>query len=64
MIAADAAQLVTEAMGHHVGLRDAQHRRTAGRAVGMATSLGMGVLGGPAGHCDGRRLVVGRRSGG
>lgn len=49
MVAADAAQWVTEAMGHHIGLRDARHRRTAGRAVGMATSLGMGVLGGPVG---------------
>ncbi len=49
MLAADAAQWMTEAMGHHVGLRDAQRRRTAGRAVGMATSLGVGVLGGPAG---------------
>ena len=49
MVAADAAQWATEAMGHHVGIRDAQHRRAAGRAVGMATALGTGVLGGPAG---------------
>ena len=49
MVAADAAQWATEAIGHHVGIRDARQRRTAGRAVGMATALGTGVLGGPAG---------------
>lgn len=48
LLAADAAQWVTEATGHHVGLRDARHRRLAGRTVGLATSVTVGTLGGPA----------------
>lgn len=49
VLVADAAQWITEAGGHHVGLRDPQRRKRAGRAVGMATALGVGVCGGPAG---------------
>lgn len=48
IVAADAAQWATEALGHHVGLREVKQRRRAGRAVGMATSLGVGMIGGPA----------------
>ncbi|MGI9470777.1 MAG: lecithin retinol acyltransferase family protein, partial [Rubripirellula sp.] len=49
ILAADAAQLATEAGSHLLGVRDATHRRRAGRAVGMATSMGLGALGGPLG---------------
>ena len=49
MLAADAAQWATEVVGHHFGVRDPRRRRAAGRAVGMATSLGVGALGGPGG---------------
>ena len=49
MIVADAAQWITEAGGHQVGLRDPLHRKQASRAVGMATALGVGASGGPAG---------------
>lgn len=49
ILAADAAQWITEAGGHHVGLRDPQRRKQAGRAVGMATALGVGAVGGPVG---------------
>jgi hypothetical protein len=56
MLAADAAQLATEAMGHHVGFHDPRHRRAAGRAVGMATSIGLGAVGGPVGMAVGGGL--------
>ena len=49
LLAADAAQWVTEATGHHVGLRDSRHRRLAGKTVGLAASVTVGTLGGPAG---------------
>lgn len=49
LLAADVAQWATEAVGHHLGVRDPRRRRAAGRAVGMATSLGFGAIGGPAG---------------
>ncbi len=49
MLVADAAQWITEAGGHHVGLRDPQHRKHAGRAVGVTTALGVGACGGPLG---------------
>ncbi len=49
MLIADAAQWATEAGGHHVGLRDPQHRRKAARAVGSMTAIGLGTIGGPAG---------------
>ena len=49
MLAADAARWITEAGGHHVGLRDPQRRKQAGRAVGIATAIGVGAWGGPAG---------------
>ncbi len=49
MLAAEAAQWATEAGGHHIGLRDPEQRRQAGRAVGGATALGLGALGGPLG---------------
>ncbi|MFK8114858.1 MAG: lecithin retinol acyltransferase family protein [Rubripirellula sp.] len=49
MLVADAAQWITEAGGHHVGLRDPLRRKHAGRAVGMTTALGIGACGGPAG---------------
>jgi hypothetical protein len=49
MLAADAAQWITEAGGHHVGIRNPQHRKHAGRAVGMTTAMGVGACGGPAG---------------
>jgi hypothetical protein len=48
LLAADAAQWATEATGHHFGLRNAQHRRLAGRTLGLATSLTCGAVGGPA----------------
>lgn len=49
MLAAEAAQWATEAGGQHIGLRDPEQRRQAGRAVGGATALGLGALGGPLG---------------
>jgi hypothetical protein len=49
MLVADAAQWITEAGGHHVGIRNPQHRKHAGRAVGMTTALGVGACAGPAG---------------
>ena len=49
LLVADAAQWATEAGGHHLGLRDPVRRRQAGRAVGSATALGIGSLGGPLG---------------
>lgn len=49
LLAADVAQWGTEAMGHHLGLRNPEHRRTAGRAVGITTSIGVGAIGGPVG---------------
>ena len=49
MLAAEAAQWATEAGGHHIGLRDPEQRRQAGRAVGGVAALGVGVLGGPIG---------------
>ena len=49
MLAADAAQWATEAGGHHIGLRDPDKRKRAGRAVGLTAALGAGALAGPAG---------------
>jgi hypothetical protein len=49
MLIADAMQWMTEAGGHHVGLRDPQHRKHAGRAVGITTALGVGACAGPVG---------------
>ncbi|MGI9473250.1 MAG: lecithin retinol acyltransferase family protein [Rubripirellula sp.] len=49
ILVADAAQWTTEVGGHHVGFRDPQRRKQAGRAVGMATALGVGACGGPVG---------------
>ena len=49
MLVADAAQWITEAGGHHVGIRDPQKRKRAGRAVGATTALGVGACAGPAG---------------
>ena len=49
MLLADAAQWATEAGGQHVGIRDPKQRRDAGRAIGAATALGVGTLGGPVG---------------
>lgn len=49
MLVADAAQWVTEAGGHHVGLRDPLRRKQAGRAVGITTAIGVGLCAGPAG---------------
>ena len=49
LLVADAAQWATEAGGHHVGLRDPGKRRRTGRAIGGATALGVGSLGGPLG---------------
>lgn len=49
MYLADAAQWITEAGGHHVGLRDPRRRKQAGRAVGATTALSTGALAGPAG---------------
>lgn len=46
---ADAAQWMTEAGGHHVGLRDPHQRKQAGRAVGATAAMGAGALAGPAG---------------
>ena len=49
MLIADAMQWITEAGGHHVGLRDPQHRKNAGPAVGITTALGVGACAGPVG---------------
>ena len=49
MLVADAAQWLTEASGHHVGLHDPDRRKKASRAVGMATAVGVGACGGPVG---------------
>ncbi len=49
ILVADAAQWVTEAAGHHVGLTDPDERKRAGRAVGGITALGIGAIGGPMG---------------
>lgn len=49
LLVADAAQWATEAGGHHLGIRDPVQRRHAGRAIGSATALGIGSLGGPLG---------------
>ena len=49
ILAADAAQWITEAAGHHVGLTDPDGRKRAGRAVGGATAMGIGAAGGPIG---------------
>lgn len=49
MLASDAAQWMTEAGGHHVGLRDPRKRKHAGRAVGLTTALGIGACAGPGG---------------
>ena len=53
MLASDAAQWITEAGGHHVGLRDPNRRKTAGRAVGMTTALGIGRCGRSRRTCRG-----------
>ena len=49
IVVADAAQWATEAGGHHVGLVDPKIRKSAGRAVGGLTSLGVGAMAGPMG---------------
>ena len=49
LLVAEAAQWATEVGGHHVGLRDPESRRKAGRAVGGVTAVGFGALGGPLG---------------
>ncbi len=49
LLVADAAQLATEACGHHVGLTDPEKRKQTGRFVGGVTALGVGSLGGPVG---------------
>ncbi|WP_164103511.1 lecithin retinol acyltransferase family protein [Candidatus Laterigemmans baculatus] len=49
MLVPDAAQWATEAVGHHVGLRDPQKRRAAGRTVGATTAALVGLPGGPLG---------------
>lgn len=49
LLVADAAQWVTEAGGHHVGLRDANKRKQAGRAIGITTAIGVGACAGPIG---------------
>jgi hypothetical protein len=49
LLVADAAQWATEAGGHHLGLTNPQTRTKAGRAIGGATALGVGALGGPVG---------------
>lgn len=49
MVVADALQWVTEAGGHHVGLRDPKKRRRASRAVGATTAITVGAIGGPVG---------------
>ncbi len=49
MLIAEAAQWATEAGGHHIGLRDPDQRRKAGRAVGGFAALGIGAMSGPLG---------------
>ena len=49
MLLADVAQWGTEIGGHHVGLTNPKQRKQAGRAVGGATALACGALGGPIG---------------
>jgi Lecithin retinol acyltransferase len=49
LLAADAAQWITEAGGHHVGIRDPLRRKQAGQAIGISTALGIGACAGPAG---------------
>ncbi|MCG8649588.1 MAG: hypothetical protein MI861_07135, partial [Pirellulales bacterium] len=49
LLVADAAQWATEAGGHHLGLRNPQRRRRAARAIGGATALSLGSMGGPVG---------------
>lgn len=49
MLVADAAQWITEAGGHHAGIRDPQKRKQAGRAIGATTAFGVGACAGPAG---------------
>lgn len=49
MLVPDAAQWATEAIGHHVGLRDPKKRRAAGRTVGATTAALVGLPGGPLG---------------
>ena len=49
LLVSDAAQFATEAAGHHVGLEDPEKRRHVGRALGGATAVGIGAVGGPAG---------------
>ena len=49
LVAADVAQWITEAGGHHVGLRDPRQRKRAGRVVGFTTALGVGAIAGPTG---------------
>ena len=46
---ADAAQWLTEAGGHHLGLRDPNQRRKAGRVLGATTAIGAGATSGPIG---------------
>jgi hypothetical protein len=46
LLVADAAQWVTEAGGHHVGLKDPVRRRRASQAIGGAAALGVGSFGG------------------
>jgi hypothetical protein len=49
LLAADVAQWITEAGGHHVGLNDPHKRKRAGQAVGFTTAVGVGAIAGPAG---------------
>ena len=49
MYLADAAQWLTEAGGHHLGLRDPSQRRKAGRVLGATTAIGAGAASGPVG---------------
>jgi hypothetical protein len=49
MYMADAAQWLTEAGGHHVGLRDPKRRKRASRAVGATVAIGVGAASGPIG---------------
>lgn len=49
MYLADAAQWLTEAGGHHIGLRDPRQRKRAGQAIGATAALGAGAMSGPVG---------------
>ena len=49
MLAADGIQWATEALGHHVGLVNPEHRVRAGRAAGGVTAAAIGLTGGPIG---------------